>query len=298
MNLFEKVKEVKEYNEKANRLTKELRANLLKQFVELPYEIKEVEADYEHIYAGDSRIITVYYPILNTPDGLKKEEEKFYREYANCINHEYTLIDKEGRKVIMLEQAIFKSNVYKSEKAYMSLNFDIVESIEFKIEILGETYSFKRKFNLKELIKEIIGPDDVASYDINFFWTGSTYDEQKMKYNEFLEILGRNKEVPTLKELANADENKIQITDSISAIVEARVNRTTANIWLISSMYSVLLENMQAYSIEIKIKPYLNEVIELAEQRFKYEELEDEEKLRKGKTLDEIVQLLESYQTE
>lgn len=63
-------------------------------------------------------------------------------------------------------------------------------------------------------------------------------------------------------------------------------------------MYSVWLENMQAYSIEIKIKPYLNEVIELAEQRFRYEELEDEEELRKGKTFDEIIQLLESYQTE
>lgn len=296
MNLFEKVKEVKECNEKANRLTKELKANLLKQFVELPYELKEVEANYEHVYANDSRIVSVYYPILNTPKGFKREDEKFYREYANCVDHEYTLSDEEGRKVTIFEQAIFENYVYKSERAYMSLRFDIVENIEFKIEMLGETYSFKKGFNLKELIKKIISPEDVVSY--NYFWSSCTYAEQEEKYNEFLNILGKTKEVPTLKELVNAKETKIQITDSINAIVEARVNRTTDNIWLNGSMYNVWLEKMQAYSIDIKIKPYLNEAIELAEQRFHYEELENEEELKKGKTFDEIVQLLESFQTE
>lgn len=290
MNLFEKVGEVKECNEKANRLAKELKANLLKQFVELPYEIKKVEANYERTYSEDRDVIAVYYPILNTPEGYKKEEEKFYREYLNCINHEYTLIDEEGRKVTIWEQAIFERLVYYSRKAYMNLKFYIAQSIEFKIEILGETYSFKKRLK-KELIKEVIGKNDVLTYN-----DGNEYDIQEKKYNKFLKLLDSTKNVPTLRELSIAHETEIQITDSISAIVEAKVIEGTRDIWLENNMYSVRIEDMPTYSVTIKIKPYFNKTIELAEQRFDYEELENEAELREGKTFDEIVEILESYQ--
>lgn len=63
-------------------------------------------------------------------------------------------------------------------------------------------------------------------------------------------------------------------------------------------MYSVAFENMLKYSVTIKIKPYLNETIKLEEQRFEYDELKNEDELRKGKTFDELVELLESFQTE
>lgn len=295
MNLFEKVKEVKEYNEKANRLMKELKDNLLNQFVELPYEIKEVKVNYPSRAADDKDgMQKVYYPILDTPKEFKKEDEKFYREYINCINHEYTLIGEEGRIVTIQEHAMFENDVYSSKKAFMRLDFYIVENIEFNIKILGENYSLEKSFNLKELIKKIIGPDDVASFS-----SLKIYDEQRKKYNEFLKDLGRTRRVPTLKKLANADKTEFQITDSISAIAISSIkDKTKATVWLKSSMYRVQLDDIQEYSIDILIKPYFKETFELVSRHFQYEELENEEELRKGKNFDEIVQLLESYQTE
>lgn len=298
MDLFKSAVEVKQLSERVTNLKKELRDNLLKKFVNLPYEVKEVEADYDsEYYSPTDRTIKVYYPILNTPEGFKKENEKFYREYSNCINHEYTLKDSQGRKVIIWEQVIFNSNVYRSKKAHMSLNFNIPSpNIELKITISGEEYRFKRLVNQKRLIKEIIGKDDIAKYI--GFWAKDGYSYQEGEYNKLLETLGKTKEVPTLKELASGDVTKIEITDSISAIVEARVNETSDFIWLKNSMYSVAFENMLKYSVTIKIKPYLNETIKLEEQRFEYDELKNEDELRKGKTFDELVELLESFQKE
>ena len=90
MNLFEKVVKVKEVREKVKQEEKELRESLYSKFVNLPYQLKEVEADYDsEYYSPIDSTIEVYYPILNTPEGFKKEDEKFYREYSNCINHEY-----------------------------------------------------------------------------------------------------------------------------------------------------------------------------------------------------------------
>lgn len=298
MDLFERTVEVKQLSERVNNLKKELRDNLLKKIVNLPYEVKEVEADYNsEYYSSTDRTIKVYYPILNTPEGFKKENEEFYREYSNCINHEYTLTDSQGRKVIIWEQVIFNSNVYISKMAHMSLNFNVPSpNIELKITIAGEEYRFKRLINQEHLIKEIIGKDDIAKYI--GFWVEDEYSYQEEKYNKLLETLGKTKEVPTLKELASVNVTRIEITDSISAIVEARVNETSSHIWLKNSMYSVSFANMITYSVTIKIKPYLNKTIKLEEQRFEYDELENEDELRKGKTFDELVQLLESFQTE
>lgn len=179
----------------------------------------------------------------------------------------------------------------------MRLEFNVPSpNIELKITTSEEEYRLKRLVNQKQIIKEFIGKDDIAKY--TRFWIEDEYSYQEEKYNKLLETLGKTKEVPTLKELASGNVTKIQITDSISAIVEARVNETSSFIWLKNSMYSVGFENMLTYIVTIKIKPYLNETIKLEEQRFEYSELEKEDELRKGKTFDELVELLETFQTE
>ncbi len=63
-------------------------------------------------------------------------------------------------------------------------------------------------------------------------------------------------------------------------------------------LYSVRFDNVKYYKTTIKVKPYLNNVIEMAERKFCYSELENEAELRKGKTLDEIIDLIESFETE
>ncbi len=296
MDLFQKSAELKRLQEKEIELQQEIETELLEKFVNLLYEVKEVEADYNSDYYSPSdRTIKVYYPILNTPEGFEKENEIFYRQYSNCINHEYTLKDSKKRKVTILEHAIIKSSIYESEKAYMRLKFNVPSvNIKIKITISDKVYRLERTINHKQLIKQIIGENDIVAY--RGYWAKDVYNENEKKYDKFLKDLGETEEVPKLKELAKANSTKIQITDSISAIVEARVIETKSNIWLENNMYSVRLENMPTYSVTIKIKPYLNKFIELAEQRFDYEELKNVDELRKGKTLDEIIELLESFQ--
>lgn len=96
MDLFEKEVKVKKAKEKAKQEEKELRDSLRSQFVDLPYQLKEVEADYEGAMF-EGKKIKVYYPILDTPKGYKKENEKFCRKYSNGINYEYTLTDSQGK---------------------------------------------------------------------------------------------------------------------------------------------------------------------------------------------------------
>ena len=303
MDLFEKEVEVEETRKKAKQMEKELMDSLRSQFVNLPYDVKEVEADYESYYNSSDRRIKVYYPILNTPEGFKKEEEKFYREYANCINHEYTLIDGEGRKIKILEHAIFTCNIYETKKAHMRLDFYVTrESIEYNISMFLKEYTLKRNFNYKQLLNEIIGKENSVRYKDCFkdCFTRKPYSQIEKEYQKFLKDLGIKYDPPTLKVMAKTvGETESKITESISVVISKEIDENYYHcIWLNNPKYSVRLDDVKYYKTTIKVKPYLNNTIKMEEREFCYAELENEEELRKGKTLDEIIELLESFQTE
>ncbi len=300
MDLLKKEQEVKEAKEKANQLERELINSLRSQFVDLPYELKEIEADYEGVmFEGKKK--KVYYPILNIPEGYKKENERFYREYANGIKHEYTLVDEEGEKVTILEYAPFGNDLYKdeSENTHMRLDFYITrELIEYHISMFVEEYTLKRKFNKKQLLNEIIGKENIVRYEDHL--RGKEYSQTEEEYQKFLKDLGIKYEPPTLKVMSkNVGETKFKITESISVVISKEIEEEYYHcIWLNNPKYSVRLDNVKYYKTTIKVKPYFNNTIEMAEREFCYAELENEEELRKGKTLDEIIELLESFQTE
>lgn len=300
MDLLKKEQEVKEAKEKANQLERELINSLRSQFVDLPYELKEIEADYEGVmFEGKKK--KVYYPILNIPEGYKKENERFYREYVNGIKHEYTLVDEEGEKVTILEYAPFENDLYEdeSENTHMRLDFYITrELIEYHISMFVEEYTLKRKFNKKQLLNEIIGKENIVRYEDHL--RGKEYSQTEEEYQKFLKDLGIKYEPPTLKVMAkNVGETKFKITESISVVISKEIEEEYYHcIWLNNPKYSVRLDNVKYYKTTIKVKPYFNNTIEMAEREFCYAELENEEELRKGKTLDEIIELLESFQTE
>lgn len=299
MKLLKKEQEVKEAREKANQLEKELIDSLRNQFVDLPYELKEVETNYLGDRSSINRI-KVYYPILNTSAGFRKENEKFYRFYANCLSHEYTLIDEEGNEIKIIENVTFKDKLYKdeSEETYISLDFYIIgEVIEYRIKILEEVHTLKRNFDYKQLLNEIVGKENIARYMDRF--SINTYNQAEEQYQKFLKELGIKDEPPTLKELAkNVGEKEIQITDLIKAVISTEVDIGYQDcIWLTNPKYNVRLQYVKYYKTTIKVKPYLSKTIEIAEKEFCYSEIENEEELRKGKTLDEIIELLDLLQS-
>lgn len=295
MDFLKKEQDVQEAMERAKQLKNELINSLRNQFVALPYELKEIEVDFEGVMF-EGKKIKVYYPILNNPKGYKKENERFYRKYANGIKHEYTLIDEEGRKVTILEYATFENKLYKDklENTHMYLNFYIADNfIEYYISMFVENYTFKREFNPKQLLNEIIGKENIVRYEDHL--GRKEYSQIEEEYQKFLKVLGIKHEIPTLKVLANTtNEKKIQITESISAIISTEIEEDHYHcIWLNNPKYSVRLDDVKYYKTTIKVKPYLNNTIKMEEREFCYAELENEAELRKGKTLDEIIELLE-----
>lgn len=289
MDLFEKVVVIEKIKENAERRYEELRKNLRSQFIDIPYQLKEIEAKREY----DTDPIKVYYPILDTPEGFVKEDEKFYRKYANCVIHEYTLIDKDGKKATILEELPFNRSFDDNKKYWLQLGFNISSSsIEYIINISGKKYKFARKIELDILIKQVIGENDVAKYDGTY--RGHEYEEEEGKYIKFLEGLSRTKEIVPLKELAKGSKTKIEISETFSANVESsECVRNAETIWLENGMYRIGLYDVKYFVRTVKIKPYYNNSIKLEEVEFEYIEIENEEELRKGKTLNELFEMLQ-----
>lgn len=181
----------------------------------------------------------------------------------------------------------------------MRLNFYITcEFIEYHISIFVEEYTLKRRFNPKQLLNEIIGKENIVRYEDHL--GRKEYSKIEEEYQKFLKDLGIKYNPLNLKVLANgASEIKIKITEAISAVISTKIEEEHYYcIWLNNPKYSVRLDGVKYYKTTIKVKPYFNNSIEMQEREFCYAELENEEELRKGKTLDEIIELLESLQTE
>ena len=292
MDLFEKVKEVSELIEKANKSKEELMFLLTSQFVELPYKMKKIEADYEKHLNGKQNIIKVYYPVLEVPTGFAKKNETFCREFANCVRHEYTLKNEEGREVQIKEKVAFDKTLYKSDKGIIVLEDYITsESINYCISISSERYNFARKILYKDMLEQILEGDKTARLKEDYY--SRTYQNAETKYEQFLKKLGAIGKITTLEELRESNQEEIQITPTIKAKLEICSNRRTGNIWLINPKFSVRLDNVKNLYILAEVQPYLNETIKLEKRKYEYFKLKEEEKWWKGITLEEAIKIIE-----
>lgn len=292
MDLFKKVKEVSELVEKANKAKEELMSLITSQFVQLPYKMQMIEADYKEHINEKQNIIRVYYPVLDVPTGFVKENEKFYREYANCVMHEYTLKDEEGREVLIQEHGTFVKSMYKSDKGIIELEDYIAsESIKYWITISAKRYNFVRKILYKDMLEQILGIDKTARIKGSYY--SKIYQNAEAAYEKFLKELGATNKLPTLEELYESKQNEIQITQEIKAKLEMCSNRRTDSIWLENPKFSVRLNNLNTLHVLVEIQPYLNEAIKLEKRRYEYFKLKNEEKLQEGITLEEAIKIIE-----
>lgn len=309
MELFEKTKELSELIEKANKLLGDLEASIRQQFVELPYKIEKVEVcypdriEYCPYGAEGNKKIKVYYPILEQPQGFEKEKEEFYRKFANVIVHEYTLMDKEGRKIKIEEETTFTDKVtfkpkhrYFKNEQYIGLNCSNIasERIEYKIEIEEKEYSIARNILHTDMIEQIISPNEIAT-TISSITDLNAVEERKFQL--FMRKIGATQNITSLDELRRHQQGEIKVSDVITLKVAINTEPIKQKLWLAAENFYVVLIAQEAVNYSFEITPYVGGNMELETQTYVYRDI-SEGRWEKGITVSEAIGIITGKEKE
>ena len=235
---------------------------------------------------------------MAVPNGLRKENERYFRNLANVIEHQYTLVNEKG-KIIVNEKANFigritKRDENKDEVAILQLKsaYIIDESIRYRFEIEGENFQFLRNFSFGDILEQLLGEQHVDYSDPN-----AAFNEKSEKeYEKFLESLDVKKEknIP-LKNIIKYKERENQIILPVITfhfeVIQSELDKYHI-IWLESSKSDVDVGIANAnvkYFIKLKVVTTKNGEL-LCEKVFEYKE-KSKSKYQNGCTLSEIFKL-------
>lgn len=297
MELFEKNQKLKKLKEDMNKTNDEI-LEILDGFLNFQYQTKLIQAGYPDRQEEQKTKITIYYPELAVPNGFRKENERYFRNMANVIEHQYTLVNEKG-KIIVNEKAIFirritKRDENKNEVAVLQLKsaYIIDESIWYRFEIEGENFQFLRNFSFGDILEQLLGEQHVDYSDPN-----ATFNEKSEKeYEKFLESLDVKKEknIP-LKNIIKYKERENQIILPVITVhfevIQSELDKYHI-IWLESSKSDVDVGIANAnvkYFIKLKVVTTKNGEL-LCEKVFEYKE-KSKSKYQNGCTLSEIFKL-------
>ena len=309
MELFEKTKELSELIEKANKLLGDLEASIRQQFVELPYKMTKVEACYPDRIelcpygAEGNKKIKVYYPILEQPQGFEKEKEEFYRKCANGIVHEYTLTDKEGRKIKIEEETTFTDKVtfkpkhrYFKNEQYIGLKCGNIasERIEYKIEIEEKEYSIARNILHTDMIEQIISPNEIATI-ISSITDLNAVEERKFQL--FMRKIGVTQNITSLDELRRHQQGEIKVSDVITLKVAINTEPIKQKLCLAAENFYVSLIAQEAVNYSFEITPYVGGDMKLETQNYTYCDI-SEGRWKKGITVSEAIGIITGKEKE
>lgn len=297
MELFEKTQELKKLKEDMIQTNTEI-LEILNGFLNLQYQTKLIQAGYPDRQEEQKTKITIYYPELAVPNGFRKENERYFRNLANVIEHQYTLVNEKG-KIIVNEKANFigritKRDENKDEVAILQLKsaYIIDESIRYRFEIEGENFQFLRNFSFGDILEQLLGEQHVDYSDPN-----AAFNEKSEKeYEKFLELLDVKKEknIP-LKNIIKYKERENQIILPVITVhfevIQSELDKYHI-IWLESSKSDVDVGIANAnvkYFIKLKVVTTKNGEL-LCEKVFEYKE-KSKSKYQNGCTLSEIFKL-------
>ncbi len=189
MELFEKTQELKKLKEDMIQTNTEI-LEILNGFLNLQYQTKLIRAGYLERQEEWKEEIAIYYPELTVPAGFSKEDERYLRNYANRIEHQYTLVDEKGRKILVYEDAVFvrgnaKKDENKNEVARLVLkkSYIISESIFYIFKIDGENFHFSRNFSFEDMLEQLLGEQHVDYSDSN----AACNEKSEKDYEKFVE---------------------------------------------------------------------------------------------------------------
>lgn len=187
MDLFKSAVEVKQLSEGVTNLKKELRDNLLKKFVNLPYEVKEVEADYD-LSEKDRVKVTIYGKILD-----EKYSQVLF-EKTDLSLQEVMLLDRVQKNIpISKEQSdiLRKDNLIEGRYPNIYVSKQISEIVDDKV-----SYTKKSGFN-DQYYKDL-----VLKY-INDFGSITKKDLDELLISKLPDYLNREQKKTKIKYLVN-----------------------------------------------------------------------------------------------
>lgn len=297
MELFEKNQMLKKLKEDMNKTNDEI-LEILDGFLNFQYQTKLIQAGYPDRQEEQKTKITIYYPELAVPNGFRKENERYFRNMANVIEHQYTLVNEKG-KIIVNEKAIFirritKRDENKNEVAVLQLKsaYIIDESIRYRFEIEGETFQLLRNFSFGDILEQLLGEQHVDYSDPNAVFN----EKSEKEYEKFLESLDVKKEknIP-LKNIIKYKERENQIILPVITVhfevIQSELDKYHI-IWLESSKSDVdvgIVNTNIKYFIKLKVITTKNGEL-LCEKVFEYKE-KSKSKYQNGCTLSEIFKL-------
>lgn len=297
MELFEKNQKLKKLKEDMNKTNDEI-LEILDGFMNFQYQTKLIQAGYPDRQEEQKTKITIYYPELAVPNGFRKENERYFRNMANVIEHQYTLVNEKG-KIIVNEKAIFirritKRDENKNEVAVLQLKsaYIIDESIRYRFEIEGETFQLLRNFSFGDILEQLLGEQHVDYSDPNAVFN----EKSEKEYEKFLESLDVKKEknIP-LKNIIKYKERENQIILPVITVhfevIQSELDKYHI-IWLESSKSDVdvgIVNTNIKYFIKLKVITTKNGEL-LCEKVFEYKE-KSKSKYQNGCTLSEIFKL-------
>ncbi|MEI3435411.1 MAG: hypothetical protein V8S10_03660 [Clostridia bacterium] len=297
MELFEKNQKLKKLKEDMNKTNDEI-LEILDGFLNFQYQTKLIQAGYPDRQEEQKTKITIYYPELAVPNGFRKENERYFRNMANVIEHQYTLVNEKG-KIIVNEKAIFirritKRDENKNEVAVLQLKsaYIIDESIRYRFEIEGETFQLLRNFSFGDILEQLLGEQHVDYSDPNAVFN----EKSEKEYEKFLESLDVKKEknIP-LKNIIKYKERENQIILPVITVhfevIQSELDKYHI-IWLESSKSDVdvgIVNTNIKYFIKLKVITTKNGEL-LCEKVFEYKE-KSKSKYQNGCTLSEIFKL-------
>ena len=297
MELFEKNQKLKKLKEDMNKTNDEI-LEILDGFLNFQYQTKLIQSGYPDRQEEQKTKITIYYPELAVPNGFRKENERYFRNMANVIEHQYTLVNEKG-KIIVNEKAIFirritKRDENKNEVAVLQLKsaYIIDESIRYRFEIEGETFQLLRNFSFGDILEQLLGEQHVDYSDPNAVFN----EKSEKEYEKFLESLDVKKEknIP-LKNIIKYKERENQIILPVITVhfevIQSELDKYHI-IWLESSKSDVdvgIVNTNIKYFIKLKVITTKNGEL-LCEKVFEYKE-KSKSKYQNGCTLSEIFKL-------
>ncbi len=294
MDVLKKVEEYEQVNKKARKLEEELSENLWKQFIDLPFKMQKIEIQessawrIKEVKEVKGVWQNVYYPELDVPEGYKKEE-KYVKLLENGIKHQYTLKDKEGRKIIILENATYDNCIIHTIKGRIEVPFSIAgKRITYEISISNTKYTFKRDFEYTDMFLIISGKEEEkAKYNIHL----NTYSEINKKYEEFLLALGLSKETTSLGDIVNSKCGEIMLGRELKAEIKISCTDYYMGTWFKNQFWSVYINRMTYYEICVELRLFSIGGLSLREDKFTWYELKNKSH-RKGITLQEAIKLI------
>ena len=289
MNLFEKVKDFRDLNEKVKKLDEEIRKEILTKFVNLRYQIKQIEAGYEERREEETRKVKVYYPVLDLPEGFSKKDEKFFRQFANQIVHTYTLINEEGEELKVSESASFGIDVYENKGIRIRVEDNIfVGNILYEVSFQDIVYKLSREINLEEKLGQLLGKKEIRFIcsDIQ-----KLYQSDEQDYEEYLKAFGKTEDIISLKELLETAQDEIQITPELIAKISISMEGKNQLIWLETPKISARINKAYCIKNVIQLQLQTKTGIKLDSKEFNYFELKDKDKFEKGMTLQELFEM-------